>query len=192
MFNCKRNQFTSNGQIGTLQNAILQVTCCNTYKQPLPTTQEKTLHMDITWWSILKDACSLEEKLWQPRQRIKKQRHYFDNKGLSSQTMVLVMYIHQSWTRKKELSTEELMFLTCGIGEDSWVPWTARRFNLSILKEISPEYSLKGLMWKLKLECFGHLIRTTDSLVNNLMLGKIEGRRRRGQQRTWCLDGNTD
>ena len=192
MFNCKRNQFTSNGQIGTLQNAILQVTCCNTYKQPLPTTQEKTLHMDITWWSILKDACSLEEKLWQPRQRIKKQRHYFDNKGLSSQSMVLVMYIHQSWTRKKELSTEELMFLTCGIGEDSWVPWTPRRSNQSILKEISPECSLEGLMLKLKLQYFGHLMLRADSFEKTLMMRTIEGGRWRGWQRMRWLDGITD
>ena len=63
------------------------------------------------------------------------------------------------------------------------VPWTARRSNQSILKEISPEYSLEGLMLKLKLQYFGHLMRRTDSLEKTLMLGKIEGRRRRGQQR---------
>ena len=63
------------------------------------------------------------------------------------------------------------------------VPWIARRFNQSILKEISPEYSLEGLMLKLKLQYFGHLMRRTDSLEKTLMLGKIEGRRRRGQQR---------
>ena len=63
------------------------------------------------------------------------------------------------------------------------VPWTARRSNQSILKKISPEYSLEGLMLKLKLHCFGHLMRRTDSLEETLMLGKIEGRRRRGQQR---------
>ena len=60
------------------------------------------------------------------------------------------------------------------------IPWTARRFNQSILKEINPEYSLKGLMLKLKFQCFGHLMRRADSLENTLMLGKIEGRRRRG------------
>ena len=65
------------------------------------------------------------------------------------------------------------------------VPWTARRLNLSILKEISPEYSLEGLMLKLKLSYFGHLMRRTDSLEKTLMLGKIEGRRRRGQQIGW-------
>ena len=72
------------------------------------------------------------------------------------------------------------------------VPWTARRSNQSILKEISPEYSLEGLMLKLKLQSFGHLMQRTDSLEKILMLGKIEGRRRRGQQRMRWLNGITD
>ena len=72
------------------------------------------------------------------------------------------------------------------------VPWTARRFNQSILKEISPGYSLEGLMLKLKLQYFGHLLRRADSLEKTLMLGKIEGRRRRGRQRMRWLDGITD
>ena len=72
------------------------------------------------------------------------------------------------------------------------VPWTARKLNQSILKEISPEYSLKGLMLKLKLQYFGHLMRRIDSLEKTLILGKIEGRRRRGQQRMRWLDGITD
>ena len=72
------------------------------------------------------------------------------------------------------------------------VPWTARRSNQSILKEINPEYSLEGLLLKLKLQYFGHLMRRTDSLEKILMLGKIEGRRRRGQQRMRWLDGITD
>ena len=72
------------------------------------------------------------------------------------------------------------------------VPWTARRSNQAILKEISPEYSLEGLMLKLKLQYFGHLMRKTDSLEKALMLGKIEGRRRRGRQRMRWLDGITD
>ena len=72
------------------------------------------------------------------------------------------------------------------------IPWTARRSNHSILKEISPEYSLEGLMLKLKLQYFGHLMRITDSLEKTLMLGKIEGRRRRGRQRMRWLDGITD
>ena len=72
------------------------------------------------------------------------------------------------------------------------VPWSARRSNQSILKEISPEYSLKGLMLKLKLQYFGHLMQRTDSLEKTLMLRKIEGSRRRGQQRMRWLDGITD
>jgi len=72
------------------------------------------------------------------------------------------------------------------------VPWAARRSNQSILKEISPEYSLEGLMLKLKLQYFGHLMRSTDSFEKTLMLGKIEGGRRRGRQRMRWLDGITD
>ena len=72
------------------------------------------------------------------------------------------------------------------------VPWTARRSNQSILKEINPEYSLEGLILKLKLQYFGHLMGRTDSLEKTLMLGKIEGRRRRGRQRMRWLDGITD
>ena len=72
------------------------------------------------------------------------------------------------------------------------VPWTARRSNQSVLKEISPDYSLEGLMFKLKLQYFGHLMRRTDSLEKTLMPGKIEGRKRRGQQRTRWLDGIPD
>ena len=72
------------------------------------------------------------------------------------------------------------------------VPWTARRSSQSILKEISPEYSLEGLMLKLKLQSFGHLMQRADSLEKTLMLGKIEGRRRRGRQRIRWLDGITD
>ena len=72
------------------------------------------------------------------------------------------------------------------------VPWTARRSNLSILKEISPEYSLEGLMLKLKLQYFGHLMQRTNSVEKTLMLGKTEGRRRRGQQRMRGLNDTTD
>ena len=74
----------------------------------------------------------------------------------------------------------------------SRVPWTAKRANLSILKEISPGCSLEGLMLRLKLQYFGHLMRRVDSLEKTLMLGKIEGRRKRGQQRMRCLNGITD
>ena len=91
-----------------------------------------------------------------------------------------------------KLSTEELMLLNCGVGEDLRVPWTARRCNQSILKDISPGCSLEGLMLKLKLQYFGHLMRSVDSLEKTLMLGGIGCRRRRGQQRMRWLDGITD
>ena len=93
----------------------------------------------------------------------------------------------------RKLSTEELMLLSCGIVRRLLrVPWTARRSNQSILKEISPEYSLEEVMLKLKLQYFGHLMWRTDSLEKTLMLGQIEGRRRRGRQRMRWLDGITD
>ena len=84
------------------------------------------------------------------------------------------------------------MLLNCGVGRLLRVPWTARRSNQSILKEISLENSLEGLMLKLKLQSFGHLMRISDSLEKTLMLGKIEGMRRRGLQRMRWLDGITD
>ena len=94
---------------------------------------------------------------------------------------------------QRKLSTEELMLLSCGVGRRVLrVPWTARRYNQSILKEISPEYSLEGLMLKLKLQYFGHLMQRTDSLEKTLMLGKIGGRKRRGRQRMRWLDGIAD
>ena len=84
------------------------------------------------------------------------------------------------------------MLLNCGVGEDSRVPWTARRSNQSILKETSPECSLEGLMLRLKLQHFGHLMQRVDSLEKTLMLGRIGDRRRRGRQRMRWLDGITD
>ena len=98
----------------------------------------------------------------------------------------------QSWTIRKtkcqRIDAFELWFWIRLLR----VPWTARRSNQSILKEISPEYSLEGLMLKLKLQYFGHLIQRTDSLEKNLTLGKIEGKRRRGWQRVRWLDSITD
>ena len=104
----------------------------------------------------------------------------------------VVMYGYESWTIKKaEHQTIDAFELWC------WrrfleVPWTTRRSNQSILKEINPHHSLEGLMLKLKLQYFGHLMQRTDSLVKTLMLGKIEGRRRRGRERMRWLDGITD
>ena len=102
------------------------------------------------------------------------------------------MYGYESWTIKKVACQRIDAFeLWC------WrrllrVPWTARRSNQSILREISPEYALEGLMLKLKIQYFGHLMRRTDSFEKTLLLGKIEGRRRRGQQKMRWLDGITD
>ena len=99
------------------------------------------------------------------------------------------MYGYESWTiRKAECQRTDAFKLCC------WrrllrVPWTAKRSNQSILKEINPEYSLEGLMLKLKLQSFGHLMQRADSLEMTLLVGKVEGRRRKGQQR---LDGITD
>ena len=99
----------------------------------------------------------------------------------------IVMYGCESWTIKKA----DVFELWCW-----WrlfrVPWTARRSNQSILKEISPEYSVEGLMLKLKLQYFGHLMQRTDLLENTLMLGKIEGKKRKEQQRMRWLDGITN
>ena len=127
-----------------------------------------------------------------PRLHIKKQRHYFANKSPSSQSYGFSTCGCESWTIKKaECQRIDAFELWC------WrrllrVPWTARRSNQSILKEISPEYSLEGLMLKLKLQYFGHLMRRTDSFEKTLMLGKIEGGRRRGWQRMRWLDGIID
>ena len=104
----------------------------------------------------------------------------------------VVMYGCESWTIKQcECRRIDAFELWCW-GRLLRVPWTARRSTQLILKEISPEYSLEGLMLKLKLQYFGYLMWRTDSLEKTLMLGKIEGRRRRGRQRMRWLDGITD
>ena len=104
----------------------------------------------------------------------------------------VVMYGCESWTIKKVEHQRSDAFELCCWRRLLRVPWTARRSNQSILKEISPEYSLEGLMLKLKLQYFGHLMRRTDSLEKTLMLGGIGGRRRRGWQRMRRLDGITN
>ena len=103
-----------------------------------------------------------------------------------------VMYGCESWTIKKAEHRRIDAFELWYWGRFLRVPWTARRSNQSFLNEISPEYSLAGLMLKLKIQYFGHLMRRTDSLQRTLMLGKIEGRRRRGWQRMKWLDGITN
>ena len=104
----------------------------------------------------------------------------------------VVMYGFKSWTITKAESQRIDAFELWCWRRLSRVPWTARRSNQSILKEISPEYSLEGLMLKLKLQYFGHLMQRADSFEKTLMLGKIEGGRRRGRQRMRWLDGIID
>ena len=139
----------------------------------------------------LKDA-PWKKSCEQPRQHIKRQGHYFANKGLSSQGNGVSSSHIWMWEldciKKAEYQRIDAFELWC------WrrllrVPWTARRSNQSILKEISLKYSLEGLMLKPKLQYFGHLMRRVDSFENTLMLGKTEGRRRRERQRTRWLDG---
>ena len=135
-----------------------------------------------------------KESYNQPKQHIKKQRYSFPTKVHLVKAMVfpVVMYGCESWTVKKaEHWRIDAFELWC------WrrllrVPWTARRANQSILKEISPGYSLEGLMLKLKLQSFCHLMRRADSFEKMLILGKTEGRRRRGWQRIRWLDGITN
>ena len=130
----------------------------------------------------------------QPRQHIQKQRHYFANEGPSSQVYGFSSSHVGMWElviKRVEPWKTDAFALWC------WrrllrVPWTARISNQSILKEISPEYSLEGLMLKLKLQNFGHLMGRADLVEKTLMLGKIEGRKRRGWQRIRWLDGIID
>ena len=153
----------------------------------------KSLQM-VTAVMKLKDASSFKESYDQPRQHIKKQKHYFVNKDLSSQGYGFSSGHVWMWEQDYK---------------ESWVPrigafelwcwrrllrvsWTARRSNQSILREISTEYSLEGLMLKLKFQYFGHLMWRIDSFEKTLMLGKIESGRRRGWQRMRWLDGITD
>ena len=130
----------------------------------------------------------------QPRQLIKKQRHYLPTKVHLVKAMVfpVVMYNCESWTIKKAEHRRIDAFQLWCWGRLLRVPWTAKRSNQSILKEISPEYSLEGLMLKLKLQYFGYLMWRAASFEKTLMLGKTKGGRRRGQQRMRWLDGITN
>ena len=141
----------------------------------------------------LKDACSLEKSYDQPRKRVKKQRFLPTKVHLVKTVVFLVVtYGCESWTIKKaECWRIDAFELWC------WrrllrVPWTARRSKQFILKEISPEYSLEGLMFKLTLQYFCLLMQRTDSFEKTLLLGNIEGRRRRGWQAMSWLDGIID
>ena len=154
----------------------------------------KSLQMVIAAMK-LKDAYPLEGKLMANLDSLLKSRDIIlPTKFRLVKAMVfpVVMYGCDSWTIKKaEQRRIDAFELWC------WrrlfrIPWTARRSNQSILKEISPGYSLEGLMLKLKLQYFSHLMQRADSFEKTLMLGKIEGRRRRGRQRMRWLDGITD
>ena len=135
-----------------------------------------------------------KESYDQPRQHIKKLRHHFANKSPSGQgygfssghVWMWELDCEESWVPKNWCSWSMVLEKLLR------VPWTARRSNQSILKEISPRCSLEGLMLKLKLQYFGHLMQRVDSLEKTLMLGGIGGRRRRGWQRMRWLDGITD
>ena len=130
----------------------------------------------------------------QPRQLVKKQCHYFANKGPSSQSYGFSSSHVRMWElelKKDECQRIDALELWC-CRRLSRVPWTARRSNQSLLKEISPGCSLEGLMLKLKLQYFGHLMWRTDSLEKTLILEKTEGGRRRGWRRMRWLDGITD
>ena len=162
----------------------------------------------ITSWQIdgetvetMADFIFLDSKItpWkesydQPRQHIKKQRHYFANKGSSSQgygfssghVWMWELDCEESWAQKN------WCFWTVVLGKTLGSPLDCRRSNQSILKEINPGCSLERLMLKLKLQYFGHLMRRADSFEKTLMLGKLEGGRRRGQQKIRWLDGITN
>ena len=129
-----------------------------------------------------------------PRQHTEKQRHYFADKGPSSQSYGFSKSHEWKWEldHKVNWTLKNWCFEMWCWRRSLRVPWTVKRSNQLILKEISPKYSLEGLMLKLKLQYFGHLMWRTDSLGKTLMLGKIEGRRRRGWQRRRLLDGVTN
>ena len=130
----------------------------------------------------------------QPRQHIEKQRHYFANKGPSSQSYGFSSSHVWMWelAHKESWVPKNWCFWTVVLEKTLESPLDCKEISQSILKEISPEYSLEGLRLKLKLQYFGHLVWRTASFEKTLMLAKIEGRRRRGRQRMRWLDGITD
>ena len=155
-------------------------------------TKEIMSLQTVTAATKWKDASAPWKKNYdQPRQLIKKQRHYFAKKIHLVKAIIfpVVMYGCESWTIKKverrRIDAFELWF-----GEDSWGSPGLQRDQTSPLKGISPEYSLEGLMLKLKPQCFGHLLWRVESIEKTLMLGKTEGQKRRGWQRMRWLDGS--
>ena len=156
--------------LGSLEGCLSQVQSCLRFQLMSLSLQ----HFTIGSWECRRSTCFRIPKVWLSSQSY----------GFSSGHFTVGLW--------RKLSTEELMLLNCGVGEDSWVPWAARRSNQSILKEISPRCSLEGLMLKLKLQYFGHFMRRADSLEKTLRLGGTGGRRRRWRQRMRWLDGITD
>ena len=152
----------------------------------------KSLQMVIAAMEV-KTLVTWRKSYDHPRQRIKKQRHYFANKNPSSESFgfPIVMYGCESWTIKKAKCWRIDDFELWCWRRFLRVPWSARRTSHSILKEISPEYSLEGLMLKLKLQYFYYLMWRTDSFKKTTMLGMIEGWKRRGRQGMRWLDGIT-
>ena len=149
---------------------------------------------DVIATNKLKMLAPWKNSYDQPRQHIKKHRDYSANKGPSSQSFVFSSSHIWMWELdyKESWEPKNWCFWTVVFRRFLRVRWTASRFNQSILKETSPEYSLEELMLKLKVQYFGNLMQRTDSLEKTLMLGKIEGRRRKGQQRVKWLHGITD
>ena len=142
---------------------------------------------------IKKSLAPWKKSYYKPKQYVKKQRHHFANKGLSSQSYGFSTRHVWMWEldHKEGWVLKNWCFWIVVWRRLLRIPWTAWWSSQSILKEINPEHSLEGLMMKLKLQYFGHLMQRTHSLEKTLMLGKIEGRRRRGQQRIKWLDGIT-
>ena len=147
--------------------------------QTLFSWAQKSLKM-VTEAMKLKNACSLEEKLWLPRQCIKKQRHYFADKDLSSKGYGFSSSHAWMWELDHEESRvpRNWCFWTVVVEKTLQSPLNRKEIQ-QVLKESSPEYSLEGLMLKLKLQYCGHLMQRTDSLEKTLILGEIEGKRRR-------------
>ena len=149
----------------------------------------------VTVAKKLKDSCSLGEKLLKiALGHIKNQRHYFANKAHLVKAMVFPAVKYGMWELdyKESWTPKNWCFWTVVWRRLLRVPWTTRRSNQSILKTISPGYSFEGMMLKLKVQYFGHLMWRADWWEKTLMLGKIEGRRRSGRQRMRWLDGITD
>ena len=132
------------------------------------------------------------ESYGKPRQHIKKQRHHFANKGPYSQSCFSSSHIQMWELEHKEGWVPKNWSFWIVLKKTLEIPWTVRRSNQSILKEINCKYSLEGLVLKLKLQCFGHLMWRATSLEKTLMLGKIKGRMTSGQQSIRWLDGITD